>query len=175
MEKILCTKNPQILDRLRSTLNLRAENLNKTYAWINFYAHRKTSKDSMIVHRSKPSKSAYALILSLSWYHAPMKYFTPTYPTAGIAPIPTRTGSPSRAPPPIAALWQAAYHDPAVTPVLPILAIMAAAVEPAAGPAAVNPMVFNTTGMAAFTASPVPVKMPAAVPAVSAIFSVFLL
>ena len=49
------------------------------------------------------------------------------------------------------------------------LAIAAAAVEPAAGPAAVNPRVFNTTGVATFTATPMAVAIAAAVPAVLAI------
>ena len=97
-------------------LNSRAENLHKTYAWINSYAHTKTSKNP-IVDRSKPFTSASGLIL----YHHPQKYLTPTYPTAGIAPIVTRAGSPSRAPPPMAALCAAANHDPAATPALPVL------------------------------------------------------
>jgi hypothetical protein len=151
-------------------LNSRAENLTQDLCMDmhDSYARTKTSKNP-IVHRSKPFKSASGLIL----YHHPKKYFTPMYPTAGTAAIPAIAGSPSTAAPPIAALWAAAYHDPAVTPALPILAIAAAAVEPAAGPTAVNPRTFNTTGVATLTATPVAVAIAAAVPTVSAIFAVF--
>jgi hypothetical protein len=99
-------------------LNSRAENLTQDLCMDmhDSYARTKTSKNP-IVHRSKPFKSASGLIL----YHHPKKYFTPMYPTAGTAAIPAIAGSPSTAAPPIAALWAAAYHDPAVTPALPIL------------------------------------------------------
>ena len=52
MEKILSTKEPSNIGLSALMWNSRAENLDKTYAWTNSYAHTKTSKDS-IVHGSK--------------------------------------------------------------------------------------------------------------------------
>jgi hypothetical protein len=122
MESLLCTKKPSNIGSSAFHVEFKGRKSSQDlYAWINSYAHTKTSKAST-VHRSKPFKSASGLILSLSWNQAHMEELKTTNATAGTAPNARRPDRPNSALPPMAALWKAAYHDPAATPpALPIL------------------------------------------------------